>query len=131
MTIKKPFLLMIAALAIINACKKDSEPTNSSGGKLYGGKTLEELKTADVLAMNGIVPVTKTLVADLMVDVPTLYAHDKAEGIIIINKNMIAICNDDDFGVNGIGTYAAKTLAGNNNEIDNNRIYFIKLKQPL
>ncbi len=108
-----------------------SDATNGVGGKLYGGKTLEELKTADVLATNGIVPVTKTLVADLMVDVPTLYAHDKAEGIVIINKNMIAICNDDDFGVNGIGTYAAKILAGSNNEIDKNRIYFIKLKQPL
>lgn len=108
-----------------------SDPANGAGGKLYGGKTVEELKTADVLATNGIVPVTKTLVADLMVDVPTLYAHDKVEGIVIINKNMIAVCNDDDFGVNGVGTYAAKVLAGSNNEVDKNKIYFIKLKQSL
>jgi Esterase-like activity of phytase len=108
-----------------------SDPANSAGGKLFGGKTVEELKTLSTLAANGITPVTKTLVADLMTDIPTLYPHDKAEGVVVINRNMIAVCNDDDFGVVGAGTYTAKNLAGANNTVDKNKIYFIKLKQPL
>jgi len=108
-----------------------SDQSNGAGGKLFGGKTVEELKTVDMLMANGIVPVTKTLVADLMTDISTLYPHDKAEGLVVINRMMIAVCNDDDFGVVGMGTYTAKNLAGAGNTVDKNRIYFIKLKQPL
>ena len=108
-----------------------SDPTNGAGGKLFGGKTVEELKTLDILSMNGITPVAKTLVADLMTDITPIYPHDKPEGVVIINKSMIAICNDDDFGVVGVGTYTAKNLAGAGNTVDKNKIYFIKLKQPL
>lgn len=107
-----------------------SDLTDGAGGKLYGGKTVEELKSAAALQSNGIVPVTKTLVADLMKDIPTLYPHDKAEGIAVINPTLIAIANDDDFGVVGVGTYMSKILTGTN-LVDRNRIYFIKLSQPL
>ncbi len=108
-----------------------SDPANGAGGKLFGGKTVEELKTLDMLTANSIVPVTKTLVADLMNDISTLYPHDKAEGVVVINKNLIAVCNDDDFGVVGIGNYTAKNLPGASNTVDKNKIYFIKLKQSL
>jgi len=110
-----------------------SDPTNSAGGKLFGGKTVEELKDAATLSANGITPVTKTLVADLMTDVSPVYPHDKAEGLSVINSTTIAISNDDDFGITTgtpSGTYVAKTLPATNT-IDKNRIVFIKLKTAL
>lgn len=107
-----------------------SDATDAIGGKLYNGKTVEELKTAAALQTNGITPVTKTLVADLANDLTNVYPHDKAEGIVVINATTIAISNDDDFGVTGTGTYSAKILPSTNT-VDRNRIYFIKLSKPL
>ncbi|MBS1664886.1 MAG: esterase-like activity of phytase family protein [Bacteroidetes bacterium] len=108
-----------------------SDPANGAGGKLYGGKTVEELKDAATLASNGIKPVTKTLVSDLMVDINPVYPHDKAEGLIIINSKMIAVSNDDDFGITGSnGVYQPKILPATNS-LDRNSIYFIKLTKPL
>jgi Esterase-like activity of phytase len=107
-----------------------SDANNGAGGKLYGVKTIEELKTAADLQTNGIVPVTKSVVSDLVNDISTSYPHDKAEGIVVINSTLIAVSNDDDFGVFGLGNYAAKILPASNS-VDRNRIYFIKLKQPL
>lgn len=108
-----------------------SDPANGANGKLFGGKTVEELKDAATLTTNNIVPVTKTLIADLMKDIPTLYPHDKAEGLAIINSTTIAVSNDDDFGITGANkVYQKKTLAGNG-KIDGNGIYFIKLNTPL
>lgn len=107
-----------------------SDPSNAATGKLYGGSTVEQLKTASTLSSNGIVPVTKTLVADLMTDITSLYPHDKAEGLAIINSTTIAVSNDDDFGVTGTGTYVSKLLPATG-KVDKNRIYFVKLKQPL
>lgn len=108
-----------------------SDPANGVNGKLYGGLTVEQLKTASNLAANGIKPVTKTLVADLMTDIPTLYPHDKAEGIAIINSTTIAISNDDDFGVVGLGGVYAEKILPATGAVDRNTIYFVKLKQPL
>ncbi|MET7259372.1 esterase-like activity of phytase family protein [Dyadobacter fermentans] len=108
-----------------------SDPANSVNGKLYGGLTVEQLKTAANLSANGIKPVTKTLVADLMTDIPTLYPHDKAEGIAIINSTTIAISNDDDFGVVGVGGAYAQKILPATGAVDRNTIYFVKLKQPL
>lgn len=108
-----------------------SDPANGANGKLFGGKTVEELKDAATLTTNNIVPVTKTLIADLMKDIPTLYPHDKAEGLAIINSTTIAVSNDDDFGITGANkVYQKKTLAGNG-KIDGNGIHFIKLNMPL
>ena len=108
-----------------------SDAANGANGKLFGGKTIEELKDAATLAANGITPVTKTLIADLMKDIPTLYPHDKAEGMVIVNSTMIAVSNDDDFGITGANKiYEQKILAGTG-QVDRNGIYFIKLKTPL
>ncbi|MBE9462158.1 esterase-like activity of phytase family protein [Dyadobacter subterraneus] len=114
----------------ISAATDISDPSNGAKGKLYGSSTVEELKTAAALSSNGITPVTKTLVADLMTDISSLYPHDKAEGMAIINSTTIAVSNDDDFGVTGTGTYISKILPATG-KVDKNRIYFIKLKQPL
>ncbi|GAB3034550.1 esterase-like activity of phytase family protein [Spirosoma pulveris] len=107
-----------------------SDPANGANGKLYGGKTVEELKTAAMLQTNGIVPVSKTLVLDLATETNPVYPHDKAEGIALISPTLLALSNDDDFGVTGTGTYTAKILPATNT-IDKNRVYFITLKAPV
>ncbi len=106
-----------------------SDPNNSANGKLYGGKTVEELKTAAALQTNGITPVTKTLALDLMTDISPVYPHDKAEGIYLINPSLLAVSNDDDFGVTGTGTYTSKKLP--DGSVDKNRVYFVPLKTPV
>ena len=107
-----------------------SDPANGANGKLYGGKTVEELKTATALQTNGIVPVSKTLALDLATETSPVYPHDKAEGIAVISPTLIAVSNDDDFGVTGTGTFVAKILPATNT-IDRNRVYFLTLKTPL
>jgi hypothetical protein len=107
-----------------------SDPANGANGKLYGGKTVEELKTAANLQANGIVPVSKTLALDLATETNPVYPHDKAEGIALISPTLLAVSNDDDFGVTGTGTYMAKILPATNT-IDKNRVYFITLKAPV
>jgi hypothetical protein len=106
-----------------------SDANNGTNGKLYGGKTVEELNNASGLSAAGITPVTKTLVVDLLKDLPNVYPHDKAEGLTLLPGNILAISNDDDFGVvdNGSNTFAAKILPATN-KVDHNTIYFVKLK---
>jgi hypothetical protein len=109
-----------------------SDPSNTAAGKLYGGQTVEQLKTAAALTTAGVVPVTKTLVLDLLTDISPVYPHDKAEGLALIGNDLLAISNDDDFGVvdNGQNGFATKKLPATGT-VDLNRIYFVKLKTPL
>ncbi|MBO0936230.1 esterase-like activity of phytase family protein [Fibrella sp. HMF5335] len=107
-----------------------SDPANGANGKLFGGKTVEELKTAAALQTNGIVPVSKSLVLDLATDVSPVYPHDKAEGMTLLSPTLLAVSNDDDFGVTGTGTFVAKLLPATN-AVDRNRVYFITLKAPV
>ncbi|MBO2010993.1 esterase-like activity of phytase family protein [Hymenobacter negativus] len=109
-----------------------SDPTNAAAGKLYGSQTVEQLKDRTGLTTAGVVPVTKTLVLDLLTDISPVYPHDKAEGMTLIGNDMLAISNDDDFGVvdNGLNGFATKTLPATG-KVDLNRIYFVKLKAPL
>lgn len=106
-----------------------SDPDNGANGKLYGGKTVEELASAAGLQGAGITPVTKTLVLDLLKDLPAVYPHDKAEGLALLPGNILAISNDDDFGVvdNGSNTFAQKILPLTG-KVDHNSIYFVKIK---
>lgn len=107
-----------------------SDANNTATGKLFDGKTVEELKDAATLAKYNVKPINKTLVADLMTDIKKLYPHDKAEGLAVINPFLIAVCNDDDFGVTGKGFYESKILPYIKT-VDKNSIYFVKLKDPL
>ena len=59
------------------------------------------------------------------------YPHDKPEGIVIINNNMIGIINDDDFGINGTGVYEPKLMPFLSNNADINVIYFVPTLKPL
>lgn len=72
----------------------------SASGIYTGGATIEALATATVnnLAANNIVPVTKTLVMDLMINNRWPSVLDKTEGLAIINDSTIAIANDNDYG---------------------------------
>ncbi|MFN8367816.1 MAG: choice-of-anchor D domain-containing protein [Candidatus Kapaibacterium sp.] len=64
---------------------------------LYNGVTLESLIDSTGLTLNGIVPVKKTLVMDLLANGWPV-ALDKAEGLAILNDSTIAIGNDNDYG---------------------------------
>lgn len=109
-----------------------SDASNSATGLMFGGKTLEELTDAELVS-NNIIAVSKELVADLLT-IPGGYPHDKAEGLIILNNNLIAISNDDDFGINSPSvpnnTLVAKNLPLTG-MLDRNIIYFVKLQKSL
>ena len=113
----------------ISSATDISDATDGATGKLYGGKTVEELNNAAGLSGAGITPVTKTLVLDLLKDLPTVYPHDKAEGLALLPGNILVISNDDDFGVvdNGASGFAQKILPLTN-AVDRNRLYFVKIK---
>ena len=106
-----------------------SDPANGTNGKLYNGKTVEEMNNLAGLQAAGITPVSKTLTLDLLKDLPAGYPHDKAEGLALLPGNILVISNDDDFGVvdNGSSGFAAKVLPATG-AVDHNRLYFIKLK---
>ena len=109
-----------------------SDPANGVGGKLYSGMTVEQLKDKAGLQTAGIVPVTKTLVLDLLTGISPVYPHDKAEGVALLGTNVLAISNDDDFGVvdNGQNGFTTKVLPATG-KADLNRIYFVTLATPL
>ena len=108
-----------------------SDPADGANGRLVNGKTLEQLSEAQ-LKDAGIAAVSKELVADLLA-LPGGYPHDKSEGLAVISDTMIAVSNDDDFGIlpDGKGGILAKKLPGMNDAADVNRVYFIKLEKPL
>lgn len=122
-TFKKVFKIDLSAATDI------SDAANGANGKLYSGKTVEELNNLTGLQTAGVVPVTKTLVLDLLKDLPATYPHDKAEGLALLPGNLLVISNDDDFGVvdNGASGFAAKILPSTNT-VDHNRLYFVKIK---
>lgn len=107
----------------IDISKATDVSSDLPSGKMIGTKTIEQC-TAEDLAAAGIVVATKELAFDIM-SIPN-YPHDKPEGIVIINDNLIAIVNDDDFGINGTGTYEAKIAPLLNNTVDKNVMYFVK-----
>jgi hypothetical protein len=105
-----------------------SDSADGATGKLYGGKTLEELKDKAGLTANGIVPVSKSLVLDLLTKG---YTHDKFEGIAIFNATTLICANDDDFAVtdDGNGKMAQKKLASG--AVDSNEVCYYTLAAPL
>ncbi|SHF38848.1 esterase-like activity of phytase family protein [Pedobacter caeni] len=106
-----------------------SDSANGPNGKLFDNKTVEELKDQAGLTTAGIVPVSKSQVLDLLTELPSIYPHDKAEGLALINGNTLVISNDDDFGVipGPGGTFSQKILPFTKS-VDRNRLYFVKIK---
>lgn len=109
-----------------------SDPEDGEFGLMFQGgtKTIEELTNQEILD-EGIVPVRKVLVADLLADLPS-FPHDKLEGIALINDQFIAVCNDNDFGIwlDGEGGYIEKILPGTG-EVDLPTNYFMNLDESL
>jgi len=108
-----------------------SDPADGPNGRLVNGRTLEQLSEAQ-LKEAGIVPVTKELVVDLLT-LPGGYPHDKSEGLAVISDTLIAVSNDDDFGIvpDGKGGRSPQRLPGAKTMIHVNRVFFIKLDKPL
>jgi hypothetical protein len=74
-----------------------------ASGLLVDGKTLEQITIgaddpAELLGRHGIRTASKTLVSDLVVDLPG-WSHDKPEGLAVLDDSTLVISNDDDFGV--------------------------------
>jgi hypothetical protein len=107
-----------------------SDSANGPAGRLFGGKTLEQL-TVEELAAHGIVPVAKTLVVDLL-DPTLAYPHNKPEGVALIDRTTIAVVNDDDFGIedDGKGGIATKVLPLTGRP-DQTTVRFIPVRDPL
>lgn len=98
-------------------------------GKMINGKTIEQLTKEELIAA-GIKPVSKEEVFDIM-SIPN-YPHDKPEGVVVINSTMIAIVNDDDFGIlSDKGNVIAKIMPLLGNKQDENIVYFVKLSKSL
>lgn len=108
-----------------------SDAGNSEAGKLFGGKTLEELQKAE-LSAQGITPVAKELVLDILAVRPD-YPHDKPEGLVVLSDTKIAIVNDDDFGIlpNGSGGIKSKAMPKMGNAVDYNKVYVFTLPKSL
>ena len=119
---KKIYLIDIAGATDVN------DPSNGANGLMIGGKTLEQLNDS-ALAANGIVPVKKTLVVDMLA---FGYPHDKAEGMVLLDDGRtIAVSNDDDFGVtdDGKGHFIQKLLPSG--AVDHNEVWFFRLNRSL
>lgn len=74
------------------------------------GGTLERMTAAE-LAAAGIVPVSKTLVVDLVAS--GYQINDKVEGLARISATQIAVINDDDFRIEGTFDTATGLLTPN------------------
>ena len=103
-----------------------SDPEDGPRGRLFGGRTPEELADAD-LAAAGLRPATRTLAVDLLA-LPGGYPHDKPEGMALLSPDRVAVCNDDDFGITDEdGALVAKRLPGRGGARDRNRVRLVPL----
>lgn len=84
--------------ADISKCKDSSDPADGAAGLLVDGRAIEQTPVERLQKLNFVAETTEAL--DLL---KLNYPHEKAEGICIINDTTIAICNDDDFGIEGDG----------------------------
>jgi len=96
-------------------------------GLTIDGKTLEEVVVQDsweTLRDNGIYPVSKTLVVDMIAQVG--YPHDKMEGLIVFNDSTLGVLNDDDFATwSTSGVLEQKYLDDAQSIIDGNTLYLV------
>jgi hypothetical protein len=103
-----------------------SDPDDAPRGRLFGGRTPEELADAELSAV-GLRPVTRTLAVDLLA-LPGGYPHDKPEGMALLGPDLLAVCNDDDFGITDEdGALAVKRLPGAGGARDSNRVRLVPL----
>jgi hypothetical protein len=106
-----------------------SDPANGAAGLVINGKTIEQMKAAD-LAANHIKPVTKQLVVDLL---QWGYPHDKAEGVVLFKDGQtIGVTNDDDFGVSDDGAgHLIQKILPSTGTVDHNELWLFHLSRNL
>lgn len=96
-------------------------------GLLIDGLTLEQYVLQqgwEGLAQQGIYPVNKTLLVDLIEQLQ--YPHDKVEGLWRIDQQHLAILNDDDYAFSEHdGVIQQKYLDQAKTVIDGNRLYIV------
>lgn len=96
-------------------------------GLTIEGKTLEQTVLEGgwiELESNGIRPVEKSLVVDMVKEVG--YPHDKMEGLIVFNDSTLGVLNDDDFATwSTKGKLHAKFIDAQKQTIDSNTLYII------
>ena len=96
-------------------------------GLMINGKTVEETvleKGWAELEQQGIKPVTKSLVVDLVKAIN--YPHDKLEGMWLISPTKLGVLNDDDFATWATqGKLEQKYLDQGKTVIDSNTLYVI------
>lgn len=82
------------------------------------------------LSGRGIIPLKKTLFADILKEIPG-YCHDKPEGIALLGDSILCVVNDDDFGIapQTHGSYGPKLDPDGRQ--DACTIYFISLKNNI
>lgn len=107
-------------------------------GLTIEGKTLEEAVLNaggkwDTLSLNGISPVSKTLVVDMIEE--NQFPHDKMEGLILFDENTLGILNDDDFATwSSGGVLEQKYLDAGQTRIDSSTLYIVNnlaINEPL
>ncbi|XDZ51994.1 esterase-like activity of phytase family protein [Neisseriaceae bacterium CLB008] len=102
-------------------------------GLLIQGQTLEQYRLnhdwAD-FAQLGLIPVQKTLVADLVKSLN--YPHDKLEGMWLMDAHTLAVVNDDDFSIWTTDNQPEpKYLDPQRRRVDHNTVYTLPFKpQP-
>lgn len=95
-------------------------------GLTIAGQTLEQAVLAggwESLSAQGIVPVSKTLVVDMVAEVN--YPHDKMEGLWKIDDNHLGVLNDDDFATWASNNQLQQKML-DSNTIDGNRLYVVE-----
>lgn len=103
-----------------------SDPDDSPRGRLFGGRTPEELAESEMTAA-GLRPVARGMAVDLLA-LPGGYPHDKPEGMALLGPDLLAVCNDDDFGItDDDGALAVKRLPGAGGARDRSRVRLVPL----
>ena len=118
---------LTGATNLEDVAETDSIKQDASLGLTINGKTLEQVELADGwagLTAAGITPVSKALVLDMGAQVN--YAHDKMEGLWLINPTRLGVINDDDFAVESLNNQVVqKHLDKAKTRIDGSTLYVI------
>ncbi len=98
-------------------------------GLTIDGSTLEQVAIAtngwDTLATKGIVPVSKSLVVDMVNAVN--FPHDKMEGLWVIDRKHLGVLNDDDFATWATSAGALEQKMLDTNTVDHNHLYIVNV----
>jgi len=106
-----------------------SDPADGPRGRLFGDRTLEELPS-DSLAALGITPVSRRVLVDLL-DPAIAYPYDKPEGLVVVDRQTLALVNDDDFGIDADGKGGIGPKRGAEGAVIGNEVWLLRLPAPL